>query len=162
MSTSIADSSWKKELAKPDKFGPGTWFCIHTLAANSKTYGEHMKCIWAIKVLISHLKCDECYAHATEYLLTHPLEGVYSCNHGAKGHTEAECLYKWTYDFHTTVDRRLGKPAVPYRESYEYFLERGKDSCNECHISLSLDQTVTAPGPSYYSTIGSGSTVGRH
>jgi hypothetical protein len=55
----------------PIRAGPGTWFCIHTLAKNVKTYDDHMRVCTHFEDLMKHFYCPKCKNHFRSYLQTH-------------------------------------------------------------------------------------------
>lgn len=119
-----------KRLEDPKYFGSGVWFCIHTVAAQVKTYNDLVQAIKHIEGIIDNLKCGKCRHHAHEYLRKHPLKQCLDCKHTAHKGGIARCLFHWTVDFHNTVNAFLGKPIIGYDLAYTFYSEPTFEVCN--------------------------------
>jgi len=103
----------------PKKIGPGFWSSWHirTLNYTSKNDQNINKLI--IERDIKQFPCMECRGHALEYLVNHPFpknQSTYS-------------LFKWTVDFHNTVNLRLGKDAIDFEDAKKMW--SGENVCLE-------------------------------
>jgi hypothetical protein len=98
--------------------GPGRWQSIHVTAAwVDSTEKFKFFCIW-LRDQIEHLECQECIDHAKAYLKSNPPE-------------DAEDAFIWSWKFHNTVNRRLGKPEMEYTTAKHIYLEGGIKSCTQ-------------------------------
>jgi len=102
--------------SKMVKLGPGKWSDIHITAAWANT---PEKVIWFniwMRMLADNLECDECLGHAAAYITANPPE-------------KAEDPFIWTWRFHNTVNRRLGKEEMSYETARNLYLEGGIRNC---------------------------------
>jgi hypothetical protein len=112
------------KLHNPVYVGPGIWFTIHTLAANSRTDSEKEDVIRHIRKLQDRFPCLECKGHFGEYLSKHPPEDTLGGNEDA--------LFLWTVNFHNAVNYRLKKPQVSYEEAKSIFMENDIFCTKKC------------------------------
>lgn len=118
-------------LSDPKKIGPGVWYSIHVkakLATNPVTKEDFVK---EIDFHYHNFPCANCREHIQEYVDTHPLKPFYTLideNGIDVG------LFKWSWYFHNTVNRRLGKPYLSWDDAYEmYNLSEGIiKPCTDC------------------------------
>ena len=99
-------------------WGPGRWQSIHVTAAWADT-SEKFKffCSW-IRDQVEHLPCQECIDHAKSYFKSNPPEN-------------AEDAFIWSWRFHNSVNRRLGKLEMEYTTAKQIYLENGIKACNK-------------------------------
>lgn len=96
---------------------PGLWIGIHITAAWSDSPEKNIYfCLW-IRNLIEHLPCEECSNHARLYLSMYPPE-------------RCEDSFVWSWQFHNSVNERLGKPIMGYAEARRLFLGGEIKLCN--------------------------------
>lgn len=112
------------KLHNPVYVGPGIWFTIHTLAANSRTDSEKEDVIRHIRKLQDRFPCLECKGHFGEYLSKHPPEDTLGGNE--------DSLFLWTVNFHNAVNYRLKKPQVSYEEAKSIFKENDLFCTKKC------------------------------
>lgn len=110
----------------PEKFGPGTWFTMHTFAKMcDRQKKERQHFISFLNNVIRKLPCKVCRKHSNLYINEHPLK-------------DDEEVFMWTWKFHNNVNERLGKRVVPYEEANEMFanaeiiIEDGEKTCSKC------------------------------
>ena len=107
----------------PKFTGRGTWVAIHTLTANALNTEQRRSAIWVIKTLVANIKCNVCLEHGSKYIKDHPLDDL---------EYNAEKLFKWTYDFHDSVNKRLGRVSPSY-DTVRYFYFESNERCSkEC------------------------------
>jgi len=104
----------KVEDYKPEYIGRGQWYCIHSLAANSKNLEERKHAVWAIQIIVNSIRCSICLEHALQFLETNPIKN--------KIYDSIE-LFKWTYEFHEAANKHANKPSVPYEEVRKFYYE---------------------------------------
>jgi hypothetical protein len=108
------------------EWGPLIWNILHTLAdksgkqANNILQADEQR-TWplVIKHLPAILPCEECRAHATQYIKDFPFQPPESY--------PAWNLYIRTYfyTFHESVNTRLGKPSFPFSALAETYKDPG-------------------------------------
>lgn len=97
-------------ITNPEKFGPGTWWTMHTLAYKADNYVDNAAVANNIKYIIDNLPCiDPCRKHAQAYWNQDPATNYL---------TQSKGVFWWTVDFHNAVNKRLNKenperPAKP-------------------------------------------------
>lgn len=95
---------WRSEqpvLTDPrKKLGNATWTLLHAIADRSSSDGLARIPQW-IEDLSEIYPCLECRAHMKQYLRDHPV------NNSSGG-----ALIKWMFDFHNSVNEKLGKPKM--------------------------------------------------
>lgn len=99
-----------------DPAAPGRWESIHLTGAwvdNPQKFAFF--CSW-IRHQIENMKCQDCINHAREYMENNPPE-------------KADDAFVWTWQFHNTVNRRLGKSEMPYQTAREMYLQKGLTNC---------------------------------
>lgn len=100
----------------------GIWYTIHKYAAKAdeektgrmkSAYREYIKMLSE-----DSLPCADCSKHMREYLQSNPLES-------------ASSYFEWSYNFHNSVNRRLGKSEEDYGTAKNLYF--GEDSvCTKC------------------------------
>jgi hypothetical protein len=109
------------------EWGPGRWQSIHVTAAWADTSEKFkMFCTW-IRDQLTHLPCEECTKHALAYLESNPPE-------------KSEDAFMWSWRFHNSVNRRLGKQEMEYTTAKQIYLEGGMKVCGKgCDESVKKD-----------------------
>jgi hypothetical protein len=106
----------QSKLHNPVYIGPGTWYTIHTLAAEAKTNEDKRDVIKHIRTLQRKFSCSDCKGHFGEYLATHPPEETLGASQSE------DSLFLWTVNFHNAVNYRLRKPQVSYEEAKSIYM----------------------------------------
>jgi hypothetical protein len=108
MSTVVKNKDW----------GPGEWHSIHTTAADADT-SEKFKffCTW-VRNQVNHLPCGECTNNANAWFKDNPPE-------------KAEDAFIWSWRFHNSVNKHLGKPEMEYNTAKQIYLEGGYKICDQ-------------------------------
>ncbi len=129
-----------ERLADPRIFGPGSWFDIHVYAAEATTPERKRAFMDFMRLLAPKLKCKTCKDHAIVYLRDHPMENYLTEEHG---------LFKWSWIFHNTVNRRLGKPEVDWTSALKLFVESDSGVCvQDCgDDGKEIKRQVSGPSP---------------
>lgn len=113
-----------------DKYGPGIWFAIHLMAYKTdKDITLKRPFLTYINALAENFPCGECRGHFKNYLSTNPPD-------------KAQELFKWTWEFHNAVNKRLGKKQFTYEESLKPFKTHSPictDECGSEHITPNPD-----------------------
>lgn len=143
------------KLSDPRSFGPGLWFSIHTMAADADTPEKKKHFMYYIRCIAKSLKCQKCHGHATEYIAKNPPEEFFNVTDESTGKEIG--MFKWTWIFHNTVNRRLGKQEIPLETAYSWFF-----TSEVCTVNCGDDNNVSeysvtiqrsAKRPQYISTV---------
>lgn len=106
--------------------GPGTWRVIHTQAIRAKT-SEKKKAFNELMNDISHdFGCIKCRSHAQTYISQNPISDYYNVIND-KG--EDIGMFKWSWVFHNTVNKRLGKSIIDFDTAYSLYTNN--KGCNK-------------------------------
>lgn len=113
----------------PKVFGPGTWTVSHILAIVCDENDDHEFYCKLMDRLIHGLPCSKCRRHAVKYLSKNPIDGGSSS------------LFVWSVDFHNAVNKRLGKPIMPYAQAKELYentelIIKNKEASTTCKITV--------------------------
>jgi hypothetical protein len=103
-----------EEPKKKMKWGPPTWFFLHTMA--QKVKAEHFLTIRngfleQINAICRNLPCPDCSAHAAHYLDNSNLNRIQT----------KQQLIDFLFDFHNVVNARKGLPAFSREELLEKY-----------------------------------------
>lgn len=105
--------------------GRGMWFMIHTLALHANTDELKGAFILTINTLYENFGCESCKPHFRKFLDDYPIKNYWHIKY--KG--EDYGFFKWSWDFHNDVNKRLKKPIL----SFEDVLFRYKNYvCKNC------------------------------
>lgn len=110
---------------RPEVIGPGEWNALHRVAA--KAIGsDGRRCFRNyVKNLAENFKCEKCRLHMQDYIKKNPLNRV------GRGDKDP---FKWTWQFHNTVNLRLGKPLLEFEEAWELHTKE-LEGCSSCSVS---------------------------
>lgn len=99
-------------------------FEIHTRAGKCHSKSDVKKYKKHIRWLSKNLTCKDCRNHMVKYLKSHPCRGK-----------SAEDLLYWSWKFHQSVNRRLGKSGISWSECKRRYLfpERSIKNHHERH-----------------------------
>lgn len=112
----------------PDILGPGLWFKIHVDAVQAIT--DDLKEAFAINInaLCTIFKCTVCQKHFSDFIKLHPLIDYWYIEDNGRDIG----FYKWSWELHNQVNRRLGKYEPKLFESYEYYTNPEIGACFNC------------------------------
>lgn len=134
----------KMDLSKPEVFGPGTWFTLHTLATAVSNEKEANAFEQTLKTIVSNLKCETCRNHATQYYANHPFAEFVSMKN-AEHKWIGPAKYVWL--FHNEVNDRLGKPNIDWETAYAAYLPSSGLCKSDCGAQLIVDDEPQIPAP---------------
>lgn len=105
--------------------GNGVWAYLNvysaqfegTLSSQQQTAASNL-----IHDVLNGYPCTVCRIHAIDYLENHPLQA-----------TDAEQLQRWVFDFHHSVNTRLGKPEYSYDQFRKQWIIPYHE-CSSCSI----------------------------
>jgi hypothetical protein len=115
----------KKQISNPATFGPGIWYVMHLNAKKAINNQSKEKFKEFIEHVIANLPCSVCQEHATSYYKSNPLQDFWNI----KENGEEIGLFKWTWNFHNTVNNRLKKPFVSW-ENAKMLFDTESGVCN--------------------------------
>lgn len=81
-----------------DKYGPGLWATMHIICLDE--YLSTRVKEECIRFIIKYIPCEKCRKHASEYV--------------SRRRINQQHIFRWTYDFHCSVNARLGKRQDKY------------------------------------------------
>jgi hypothetical protein len=111
--------------SNPEVWGPAFWFSLHNGAIRypnnaSPIWKERMKnFILGIPVM---LPCEKCSDDATSYLESN----YFRINDVVSG---KEKLFKFFWEFHNYVNKKLGKKQISLEEAYNMYMGNAKIKC---------------------------------
>jgi hypothetical protein len=105
------------DTREPEVFGPALWFTLHNGAMRypeeaSPIVAEKMKSF--ILGLPYMVPCENCQSHAISYIEKHYDE----LSEVVKGQKN---LFKFFFDFHNYVNKRLGKPEMSLESAMQLY-----------------------------------------
>ena len=118
----------------PKKVGPGVWYTLHLKAKLATEQSSKDDFVKEIYFHYHNFPCLNCRTHIQEYVDSHSLKPFMTLideNGVDVG------LFKWTWFFHNTVNKRLGKLYMDWETAYElYNLGDGQiKPCTDCGSS---------------------------
>jgi len=125
-------------LKVQDKFGPGIWFCLHLNAACAQTNIQKQVFVEQVTMLGEHFPCENCKKHFNKYITEHPISNYMNVENG---------LFRWTWEFHESVNKRLGKKGVSFEEALSKFTSTNAictDECGEDEVQPQRFYTITS------------------
>ena len=102
-------------------WGPGVWWIIHTLALQSNDQESIRKYIEIIEYILPRLPCMTCRNHAIEYLRNNRPEKYINFRDDSG---ELMGMFKWSWEFHNTVNDRLNKFPVGENPFSDYYVAK--------------------------------------
>jgi hypothetical protein len=117
------------------KLGSGIWYIIHKEAIICQDKKSYINFIHRLK---NSFPCEACKKHFTEYIEKNPIEQYLQVDKG---------LFIWTWKFHNSVNRRLGKPEMSYEDAEKMYTD-GESNCNLCTNMFGL--TIDEPRLEFY------------
>lgn len=114
--------------SKFQKDAPGIWFSIHISSINL----EQNEFSNFLEMILHHLSCLKCREHALEYLSTHPLD-EYKKLRNFEG--EKIGMFKWTWEFHNSVNLRLGKHNLDFETAYNMYKSEDQLCSSVCSLN---------------------------
>lgn len=98
--------------------GPGKWHDIHLKSYLATTDELKRQFVWFMKNEIQpYLNCEECQKHCLEYLNENKIEEYFNVKDSGRDMG----MFVWSWKFHNTVNKRLGKKEIPLNVAYDYF-----------------------------------------
>ena len=114
----------------PNYLGPGDWHCIHLLASKATTENTKNCFLFFIKTLSETFYCETCRIHFLEYLKNFPPKKYVNITEG---------LFLWSFNFHNSVNERLGKQTLLYEEAKLLYYDT-KPCLTNCISEINLEE----------------------
>ena len=89
-----------------------SWNTIHIKARNANTKNKKDEFVKYMKYLADHFPCPDCIGHIRNYINKNPIENYYDIKENEKDIG----LFKWSWEFHNEVNKRLGKKIMSWEE----------------------------------------------
>lgn len=121
------------KLSNMKLYGPGMWFCIHTMAKRAVHMEAKIEFKNFVLTLRDNMKCVECKMHFVEYIEKNPIENFFTFLY--KGQ-DLGC-FVWAWKFHNTVNSRLQKEQVTLEKALEMY---SQEACTDCTLDIGKDQ----------------------
>lgn len=101
----------------PKYIGPGTWFSLHILSKNATT--DESKTLFKkfLYTLKDKFPCEKCRFHIAEYLENNPVDLYWNITENGIDIG----MFKYGWNFHNTVNQRLGKQQVQWKVAYSLY-----------------------------------------
>jgi hypothetical protein len=101
----IANPKFREMAAQ--SFGPAMWTSIHDIAlAYDPTPEKKQALVAFMENLATLFPCQKCSPHIREAIKTMPTDSKLS-------------VFKWSIDFHNSVNARTGKPILSYQQAID-------------------------------------------
>src|SRR5688572_20802270 len=114
-----------------NKDGKGIWFVIHTLALNTNGKKDYFE--WMMNTLSDNFGCEICKPHIKKFIMdTPPKNTIYK--------QEDIGYFKWTWELHNSVNKRLNKPVISLDEALSIYKNMVCKNCNEILIPINEPQ----------------------
>ena len=144
----------------PKLIGPGIWFIIHLTARKAVDEPTKRAFLELMKSLAQKFPCEKCRTHINEYLAKNPIEHYWN---GKNPSGEENGLFTWSWNFHNTVNTRLGKVYVDYDTAWNMYGDGitictsncGDSAGHNDHVPVSTSQstsqsTAKVPSPQIF------------
>ena len=110
-----------------EKDGNKLWFNIHQDTYLADQYPNMRKnIIELLKFKFENFSCSKCKPHLLQYLKDNPLE-------------KSNSLFKWSWEFHNAVNRRIGKLEMDYETAY--MSVSNQNQCDSCKTETKSNDT---------------------
>lgn len=105
-----------------DRVGPGAWYIIHLMAANSKNEKQIDAFHELVNILCERFFCLRCRDHFCTNIRKFPPPKVNSYNE----------LFIWSVEMHNRVNILNNKPLIGYREALDYYIGPNAVCSGDC------------------------------
>lgn len=113
----------------PKIVGPGKWDIIHTEGFKAKTNESQRRFIELVEEICREFKCEVCHGHCTKYIKDHPPSNYIGKEFEFEGVKEKLGMFVWSWEFHNSVNIRLGKPHMNYETAY--YMYSTEEKCQQ-------------------------------
>jgi len=124
--------------ARPEVIGPGYWVNMHLVARRANTEPAKRAFRDYLRLLAETFPCEKCRLHIQEYLAAHPIERSWTVL-TTKG--EDMGMFKYSWEFHDQVNRRLGKEGPDLVTAWEMYSQGCKNPMCTPEVATSVRPT---------------------
>ncbi len=125
-----------RKLTVAEKFGPGTWSVLHSIALNCDKLNRPEMFIDVFVIIVENFQCMVCRVEAKKYtdkyslsnIIFNPIK-IYSGFDTDNLRSKYPCSH-YINSFHNFVNQRLGKNMYDLSKS----IDLTKKGCKECHV----------------------------
>lgn len=108
------------------KTGEGMWFVLHMAAKQATTEEKKRFFLALLTFYTEHHHCGTCRNHMIEYVSEHPVKDYWNIKDD-KGQEIG--LFAWTFQFHNTVNDRLGKKQMAWDQVWKLYSDENMAIC---------------------------------
>jgi hypothetical protein len=126
-----------KYLSDPGYIGPGLWYVIHDTGITANSTEEMLDFCKFMRKLCERHRCPNCQKHCSEYIKINPPENCLNFSFKINGVRYKLGMFYWGWEFHNSVNKRLGKKELTLEEAFILFNER-----KDCNIMCRIDESL--------------------
>lgn len=116
-------------FSDPSKVGPGMWASLHVDAIYATTDVLKNSFITNTNAKCDNFRCKTCQPHFRKFIDTHPFNEYWNIR-DIKGRDVG--FFKWTWELHNEVNKRLNKYQPTFDEAYEFWSNNDIGACFNC------------------------------
>ena len=130
----------------PRIIGPGAWFAIHTMAMSCEDLDSCLFFIQFVKSIIESFPCEKCKIHAMKFIQENPPEKYLHLSNDIDEHIG---MFKWTWKFHNSANKGLGKPIITFDKAWELYSEPNicTEDCDKDEDDIVINEQDRLPPP---------------
>lgn len=106
-----------------EKIGPGIWYKIHIDGLKAVTLALKESFVININALCDNFRCKTCQPHFRKFINDNPLKKYFDIDHG---------IFRWTWELHNEVNKRLGKYQPSFEEAHHFYSTAYINGCLTC------------------------------
>lgn len=116
-------------FSDPAKVGPGMWADLHIEGVHAVTDALKEAFIINTNAKCDGFRCKTCQPHFRAFIEIHPFKNYWNIK-DSKGRDIG--FFKWTWECHNTVNKRLNKYQPSLEEAYEFWSNNEVGACFDC------------------------------
>jgi len=126
-----------EKKSDPRIIGPGVWYIIHTVAIEATDDNKKYGFITLMNTIKETFPCEECRKHIVEYMENNPFTPYWNIQENGRHYG----MFKWTWNFHNTVNRRLGKKYVEWETAKGFYDKESPNFhfCTNCTSGMKIN-----------------------
>lgn len=124
-----------KDRTDPEYIGPGVWVSIHIESSEARDKESQEMFCKNIRKICQNFPCLECSKHCKEYINNNPPEKFMGIKMKVDGKNEMIGLSVWSWNFHNTVNVRLGKKLMDWETYYGIYIKNNKECSKKCSLT---------------------------
>ncbi len=116
-------------FSDPAIVGPGMWASLHIDAVHAVTDDLKRAFVINTNAKCDNFKCAKCKPHFRSFINSNPFEKYWNIkNNDGKDIG----FFKWTWELHNQVNKRLNKTITTFDEAYAYWSNKNEGVCTKC------------------------------